>query len=102
MGKKKYLKEFRRLAGGLPVVMQHTVERHIVTGRELLEQDLKEADGAPIDPLKQYIQRLPVDMAVNHKRRMANAYKRHGIAGVKAYIAAVEKEAERQKTIIAK
>ena len=103
MGKKAQLKKFRKLANSMPVVLEHTCEKHVVKGAELAS-DLNllnrpaEVEGKPIDPEKEYIKAMPVQIAMNHARRMKKAFQRAGEAGVDRYIAGVQLHAIKRIT----
>lgn len=81
------------VAAKLPVVMEQTSEQHLVYGRELIAQGMFEdpATGAKILPDIMYMQDMPVLIAVNHKRRLKQAYKENRTDGIGAYIDSVTK-----------
>lgn len=87
--KKKIAKQIESIAGKLPLIMRHTSERHFVKGAELIADDLTEVEGKRIDPEAMYINRLPVQIAINHKRAMKKMFKRYKGEGVQGYINAV-------------
>lgn len=76
------------LAKGLPLTFVNTHEYHIMTKEELDEmgyvgaQKLK--DG-------RYRYKAPVQLAMNHYRRMCRAYQRDGYEGVEAHIDYINK-----------
>jgi hypothetical protein len=75
----------------LPVVMEQTSEQHLVYGREMIAQGMFEdpVTGAKILPDIMYMQDMPVLIAVNHKRRLKEAYKNKGTEGIASYIDSV-------------
>lgn len=76
-----------QLAGLLPQVQCHSVEKHKVLGSEILSWNtIEEIDGQPIDPERSYTWRYPVIFPANHKRRLKNRYKKNGIPGVQQYL----------------
>lgn len=79
----------------LPVVMSPTQEFHIVTGQELIDQDIEDIDGLKVDPEQQYSQPMPVQIARNHFRRMKKAFKQQGAPGVAKYILSVNEMAKK-------
>lgn len=100
MGKKAKLKQLRRIANQLPAVMLTTCEKHIVEGKELTDEERKEfaeRTEKKVNPVGQYVQSMPVKMAVNHSRRMKKAYQRFGMAGAQGYVAAVERHIKKKE-----
>jgi hypothetical protein len=89
--KKKLKKLIAARAAEVPQVDINVGEWQNVFGAELLMQGETEIDGKPIDPKKLYRQKMPVVMAVNHGRRMAKVFKKHGNEGLLAYYDAVDK-----------
>jgi hypothetical protein len=70
-------KLIKKIAERLPVVMEHTIEVHLLKGSEILEWGtVNEIDGKPIDPEKEYRYNMPVQIAVNHYRRLKRAWKK--------------------------
>lgn len=98
--KKKITKQLEGIAGQLPLIMRNTCEKHIVRGFELMADDRKEVEGKPIDPKAVYVDRLPVQIAINHKRAMKKLFNKFKGDGVKAYVNAVRiHQLEKQKQI---
>jgi len=104
--KKAMAKELRKVASELPIIMRSSKEIHFVKGAELIEQgittvqnpDWKEGDPEvfkelPVDPTKEYVQPIPVQIAMNHHRKLKKVVKSHGLTGVLAYCDAVVKAA---------
>jgi len=76
-----------QLAGMLPQVQCHSVEKHKVTGAEIIGwNSIEEIDGEAIDPEKVYTWHYPVISPANHNRRLRNRYKKNGIPGVQQYL----------------
>ncbi len=88
--KKKLLKKIRARAAEVPQVDVNVTERHKVLGIELMAQGQTEIDGVPVIAGEEYTQPMPVIMAVNHTRRMAKIFKKHGNEGLLAYFDAVD------------
>lgn len=86
MGKKKLNKVFQAIAYSMPLVFTNTTETHFVTGKQLIEQGTFDVDGVKIDPEKKYLQRMPVQLARNHERRIKEACKRGGANGIQQYL----------------
>jgi hypothetical protein len=87
--KKKIAKQLEQIAGTMPLIMMNTCERHYVKGSELIEEMRPEIEGKKVDPETLYVDRLPVQMAINHKRRMKKMFKKFKGEGVQGYIDAV-------------
>lgn len=79
--KKKHLKKIKDIAAALPIIMNVTKEKHIISGKELIEQNITEINGVKVLPDQKYIQEMPVHIASNHKNAIKNILKRGG--GVK-------------------
>ena len=93
-----YIKE---IASKLPVVMVHSHEVSIVTGKEMLEYyaegEIEGIDKAAVLPERMYTIRKPLLMAANHSRRMKKAYQQRGSAGVKEYVAQINEMVSKQR-----
>lgn len=91
MGKKKRIKLLKKLAETFPMVMRSTVEYHFLTGKVLKEDmDIHTIEGQPVEDDKQYQMPMPVQIAVNHHRRIKSIDKQHGMAGLVAYAKAID------------
>jgi hypothetical protein len=75
----------RKRAESLPVIMTTSTEDHIVDGQTLLNQGHTHWGAEEIVPWGEYKEKFPVKMAVNHYRRMRDAFDKHGIEGIKMY-----------------
>ena len=95
--KKKLAKQIEDIAGKMPLIMRSTHEKHIKKGTELLEDDIKELDGKPVDLERLYVVPMPVQIAINHKRTMKRLCKRHKGDRVVAYVNAVNNYQAKQK-----
>lgn len=79
-------KQLRKVADQLPIYFIQSHEKHIMTGKEILEEtEYKEIDGKPINPDEKYIVPQPVQIAFNHYRKIKGIYQKHSFAGVKEY-----------------
>jgi hypothetical protein len=90
MGKKSTYKKLRKIAEQMPVIMKPSCEVHMVKGTELIQQGHTENEQGEINPYQTYLQKMPVLIAVNHKRAIKKAFKKHGIEGIQAYAEAVD------------
>jgi hypothetical protein len=87
MGKKARLKAIKNLAANMPMINEHTNEKHELFGSEILSWGtIKEIDGKPIDPDKKYLYNFPVMMIQNNRRRMKKAFLKGGEEGIKHYL----------------
>lgn len=87
MGKKARLKMIKALAKNIPMINEASHEQHRMKGSEILEWGtIKEIDGKPIDPDKEYNFNYPVMMVQNNARRMKRAFVRNGPEGIKNYM----------------
>ena len=94
--KKKISKQIEAIAGKLPLIMRSTTERHFVKGAELIADDQHEVEGKRVHPEATYVNRLPVQIAINHKRAMKKMFKKYKGAGVQGYINAVRDYQQKQ------
>lgn len=79
-------KQLRKVADQLPIYFIQSHEKHIMTGKEILEEtEYKEIDGKPINPDEKYIVPQPVQIAFNHHRKLKEIYNRYKFPGVKEY-----------------
>lgn len=87
LSKQQISDSVKELAEKMPLVMEWTHEVHMVKGQELIDQgqDVTD-DGKKIKPERTYLQNMPVQIAINHERRMRKAYKKNGYAGLQEYI----------------
>lgn len=98
--KKRITKQLENIAGQLPLIMRHTSERHFVKGSELIADDRPDIRGVKVIPDAIYVDRLPVQIAINHKRALKKLFKKFKGDGVRAYIDAVRiHQLEKQKQI---
>jgi hypothetical protein len=88
MRKDEYI-SLRTLAATLPVIFNHSQEKRIVSGAELIEDYVEGADDVDAD--KKYIENMPVMIAINHYRKMKRLYQKDGFPRVLAYMKAVRK-----------
>lgn len=100
MGKKSKLKKIRKIAGNLPVINAGRVHGEKVTGAELYKEGMKEVNGKPIDPDKDYRKKTMVDAPLNHNRKMKKLYNQFGAKGVGMYVAAVQAHVANQKKAV--
>lgn len=89
---KVILHMINQLADKLPIVTETTYEEHWVDGFELIEQGHYELqNGEKVVMGVKYSQPFPVIIAINHRRRMKEAYKKEGGMGIANYIAYINK-----------
>lgn len=90
MACKEFTKEDEKLlrayADKLPCVMENTVEFHRLKGSEIIEMGYVVKDGVNIEPKKTYEWAMPVKIAVNHYRRLKNAWLKQREKGVNDYL----------------
>jgi hypothetical protein len=98
MSKVAITKVIESIANQLPVVMEHTSELHYVDGEELIAQGHTElSNGEKVIADKKYSQHLPVLIAVNHKRRLMNAFKQRGGEGISEYIRSINEMIDKRQ-----
>jgi len=82
----------KQIAPQLPIVMEYSTELHYVDGSELIAQGHTEfEDGTKVFAGIKYKQNMPVMVAMNHKRRLREAFKREGQQGILNYIDGLKK-----------
>ena len=77
-----------QLVKEMPIVTRLTLEKHQVTGAELIDQGHNKSE---IDPNKVYAQNMPVVIARNHLNGLKRAFKADPKKGLGNYIASVTK-----------
>ena len=83
--------ELQQIASALPTVMVSTQEFHYLTGAELNAMEIfKDDKGNDLVPALKYKWAFPVQIATNHYRALAKAYKKGGQPDVIAYIRKVK------------
>lgn len=83
--------ELKQIASALPTVFMDTVEYHYLTGRELNEMDIfKDDQGKDLNPDLKYKWPMPVQIAKNHYRALAKAFRKGGEKDVIHYIREVK------------
>jgi hypothetical protein len=108
MGKNKTLERMYKLAEQLPVIMTRTHEKHIVKGSELWKQgqtrinSVNGEGGEVVQPDKEYMVAMPVQIAMNHRRNVRKAYEKDGLDGVYGYVKAVHENAGSSPAVIEK
>lgn len=70
MGKKKKYKAVAAAVEGLNVVMVNKHENHIVKGWELIARGETTINDKPVEPMKDYLYPMHVQVAFNHKRKL--------------------------------
>jgi hypothetical protein len=84
---KQALRFIDKLSGNPPVIMfDAAIERRRTLGADLLLGNVKEVEGKPVDPKKEYLMKLPVRREMDHKMRLKNAYKKAGKVGLITYL----------------
>jgi hypothetical protein len=89
MGKGRKFKEIKKLAKAMPLLYSPMKERKTYTGFELIAQGVSEVEGQAVNADAEYgsLERIPI----NHENEMKRMYYKHGEAGVKAYVQAIDK-----------
>lgn len=77
--KKKQAQEFRKAGAELPVFINHAIERHKMDGVELKEfsgwtPGTNQFNGETLEDAEKYIYQMPVQIGVNHSRRIKKIY----------------------------
>jgi len=88
--KKKLLKKIRQAADELPVLMRPSHEYQFRPGSALIRENRDDIDGKPIDPSKVYKDVMPVQIAVNHTRKLKKLVKAYGTEVIPVYAEAME------------
>lgn len=84
---KTALKVISNISKQMPVILfDAAIERRKTKGEDLLLGGVKEVEGQPVDPEKEYYMTLPVRRTIDHKMRMKNAYSRAGKFGLITYL----------------
>ena len=78
MGKKKKYKLIGQSLGDLPIVMRNCHENHLMQGHEMIKNGETEINGEKVEPWKTYVNPFPVQIAVNHKRRLKKLVNKYG------------------------
>lgn len=100
--KKRLAKELRKVAAEMPVIMRGSHEVHFVKGSEMIANGVydipnpkagqpMQPDRIKVQPDLLYKQPVPVQMAINHTRKLKKLYKQMGETGLHAYVDAVIK-----------
>ena len=84
--KKAILKRLNEIAKNLPnETFLASYEPIEITGHDCILAGTNEINGFPVDPDKQYLVKVPLIREVDHIRRLKEAYKAQGRAGVIHY-----------------
>lgn len=92
-------KLLRRYAKILPVIMEDTHEIHKMTGDEMIEMGYVEYEGFKIDPKGKYLYKYPVQVAMNHYRRLKRSWLADGVEGLTEYFKLVAAAIEAHKNV---
>lgn len=97
-------KLLRDYAAQMPIVMDETIEKHIMTGAEIMEMGHVDiVDGiyknVKLEPEKKYMYDMPVQLASNHYRRLKLAWFKDGEKGISAYINKILDIIHQNKTV---
>ncbi len=97
-------KDFQRFAAMLPPFMENTKEKHKYTGAELIEWGFTdefdgEQKGQPLNPGATYIYNFPVQVLVNHARRVRKAFLRGGYPELNKYLQGLADKVIAQKQL---
>jgi hypothetical protein len=91
MGKKKKYKKLLEAAKVNPLVFRQTHEIHRMTGKQLIEEfEITEIDGKPVVHDQIYNYNFPVQIAVNHKRKLRKLVNTYGPEVVPIYQEAMQ------------
>lgn len=92
MGKGRQLKKLKlaQVVAELPVLMMNTHEKHFRTGTELNADNREDAEGKMFDAVAEYVDTFPVQMAINHERRLKKLVLKWGPDIIPIYKKAVE------------
>lgn len=87
MGKKKSLKVYSKipLPAWVTNMLEHTTEKHLLTGAQLKEWGYEAPDGQKLIDGMLYTYDFAVIRDMNHERRMRRAFERNGYEGLNAY-----------------
>ncbi len=107
--KKKLARELRKVATEMPVIMRHSNEVHLVKGSEMIANGVYDVPnpraGEPLQPERikvipemSYKQPVPVQIAINHTRKLKKLHKQMGYMGLHAYVDAIIKHAASSET----
>jgi hypothetical protein len=97
MGKAKHFKQIRKFASQLPVLNTRVPIGEIIAGADLIGEGVNEINGEKVSVKKKY-RRIRQELTpVNHYRQMKKYFYKHGAAGVKAYVLAVQRHDSAQK-----
>lgn len=84
---REYNDYLMRIAIKLPLLKEHSCEKHLTKGSEILEWGtITEIDGQPIKPDQDYLYNFPLIIYVDHLKRLQKAWKRKGPDGVTDYL----------------
>lgn len=92
--KKKLLKQLKEQAEGSALLFRQSHEIHKLKGSEMIANGQFYLDPLtqlkPVDPEKYYYNPMPVQIAVNHTRKLKKLHKRYGPDVVPVYLEAIE------------
>ena len=101
MGKKAQAKAFRQMAAQLPPMTSQAYETNVLSGHQMLEKgNLKTSSGQLVHANGQYIEKNPVNIPVNHSRRLRKVHQQLGVLGLQAYVGHIRNVLEKQATAI--
>jgi len=84
-------KILRMYCDKLPIVFEYHHEKHRMKGSEMLEMGYVLKNGETIDPKLTYDYEYPVKVAVNHYRRLRQAWLKDGQPGILSYLEGIAK-----------
>lgn len=88
--KKKLIKQLiAKAAAQAPLYFRHSHEEHILTGEQMIAQGIYDIDGVKVIPNHVYKNPFPVQIAINHKRKLKKLHKEYGEDVIPVYIEAM-------------
>jgi len=87
MGKKKAYKDFKKIPLPLWItkMLEHTIEKHLLTGAQLKQWGYEAPDGQTIIDGMLYNYDFAVIRDMNHQRRIRKAFQANGYEGIDQY-----------------
>lgn len=95
MGKAAKIKAMRKVARQLPVLNKTIAVGQRVLGKELIYEGIEEVEGKAVVGDKNYRRMIPMEVELNHERKMKELYNKFGLQAVINYANAVINYARR-------
>lgn len=97
----KYKKQIRALVEKLPKIREIVVVSERILGGRIIKESEgehpKDSNGNPLNPDTWYTRKIPQYRYVDHQKRLINAVKKDGEAGIAAYLLKVGEMIEKQQ-----